>query len=66
MNLEKHISNYEEGELLGLALNDPKFVKITAQYIIYIFDVRSRIVNNYSEVIDRYHISPVEECPACN
>ena len=66
LNLEKHISNYEEGELLGLALNDPKFVKITAQYIIYIFDVRSRIVNNYSEVIDRYHISPVEECPACN
>ena len=51
---------------LGIILNHPNNVKITAQYLIDIFDMRSKIVNKIKCVPKIYHISPPDLCPACN
>ena len=53
---------------LDLVLNDHSNVKLTAQFIINIFDIRSKIVNNLPNANSTnaiFHLSPQDQCPAC-
>ena len=56
-------------EKLDLVLNEHTNVKLTAQYIIDIFDSRSKIVNklpstnNATSIL--FHLLPQDQCPAC-
>ena len=56
-------------EKLDLVLNTHSNVKPTAQYIINIFDKRSKIVNNLPNTMHDnpvlYHLEPHDQCPAC-
>ena len=56
-------------EKLRIALNHDQNVKKSAQYIINIYEKRSKIVSNLPNVNqDRntvYHIFPHDQCPAC-
>ena len=58
----------QPGEKLDLVLNNHCNVKLTSQYIVNIFDIRSKIISSLptpqSENI--YHILPRDECSACN
>ena len=57
---------------LDLVLNDPRNVKLTAQFLINIFDIRSKIVNSLPSTNDAtstsnlFHLLPHDQCPACN
>jgi hypothetical protein len=63
---------------LDFALNDPNNVKLTAQFIINIFDSRSKIVNNLpstnnllstnnvTSTNNLFHLLPHDQCPACS
>ena len=70
-SLEKpeHFINLSTEEKLKLVLNLDKNVKKTAQFIIEIYDKRSKIVSNLPGINqDRnivYHIFPHDQCPAC-
>ena len=50
---------------LGIILNHPNNVKITAQYLIDMFDMRSKIVNKIKCVPKMYHVFHTDLCPAC-
>ena len=58
-----------EAEKLDFVLNTHSNVKPTAQYIINIFDKRSKIVNNLPSAMNDntvlYHLEPHDQCPAC-
>ena len=60
--------NLPEAVKLDLVLNSHINVKLTAQYIINIFDKRSKIVNNLPVPVNAvlYHLEPHDQCPACN
>ena len=63
---------------LDLVLNDPNNVKLTAQYIINIYDIRSKVINKLPSTTNLYstnnatstntlfHLQPHDQCPACN
>jgi hypothetical protein len=61
-----------QAEKLHLVLNHPSNVKPTAQYIIDIFDIRSKIINNQPSINNQqstnyiFHLLPHDQCPACN
>ena len=52
---------------LDLVLNNPDNVKITSQYVINIFDKRSKIVSKLPSIkdISIFHLLPQDQCPAC-
>ena len=70
-SLEKpaNFVNLPHNEMLGIVLNNHSNVKQTAQYIIDIFDKRSKILNNRPITNQNndtlYHLFPHEQCPAC-
>ena len=70
-SLEKpeNFSILPPSEKLKIVLNHDQNVKKSAQYIINIYDKRSKIVSNLPNAIqDRnivYHIFPHDQCPAC-
>ena len=53
---------------LNIVLNQAENVKKTAQYIINIYDKRSKVVSNLNSTNQDiiYHIFPHDQCPACN
>ena len=57
-----------QAEKFSVVLNHPSNVKHTAQYIINIFDIRSKIINasNIVNVPRLVHLLPHDQCPACN
>lgn len=62
-------STFSHNEMLGIVLNNHSNVKQSAQYIIDIFDKRSKILNNQPSTNQNndtlYHLFPHEQCPAC-
>ena len=62
----EHFLELPEGEQIGLILNHPSNVKLTAQYLINIFDVRSRILSKTPSEPKVLHLLPHEQCPAWN
>ena len=58
-----------QNEMLSIVLNEHDNVKHTAQYIIDIYDKRSKLLHNvpnvYQNRTDLYHIDPQNQCPAC-
>ena len=61
-----NFSTETQEKKLDLVLNDHSNVKLTAQFIINIFDIRSKIVNNLPGLNSRiFHLSPQDQCPAC-
>ena len=55
-----------EEEKVGIVLNHPSNVKLTAQYIINIFDIRSKIMSRLPSEPKVLHLLPHDQCPACN
>ena len=51
--------------MLSCVLNDHNNVKLTAQYIVNIYDIRSKIVNNLPSTNNIFHLLPHDQCPAC-
>ena len=67
LNVPNNFLLLSQNSKLDLVLNNHHNVKTTAQYIINIFDKRSKIVSNLpstNNVI--FHIEPQDQCPACN
>ena len=52
---------------LEVVLNQAENVKVTAQYIINIFDSRSKIESNLpvTSATALFHLLPEDQCPAC-
>ena len=51
---------------LKLVLNDHNNVKLSAQFLINIYDVRSKLVTSHRDQnIVMYHLLPHDQCPAC-
>ena len=74
LNKLRFAANFQQKtqeEKLDLVLNEHTNVKLTAQYIIDIFDSRSKIVNklpstnNATSTITLFHLLPQDQCPAC-
>ena len=53
-------------EKLGIVLNHPCNVKLTSQYLINIFDIRSKIIKDVQGALKTFHLYPLDICPACN
>ena len=66
LEIPKNFQILSKDQKLGIILNHPNNVKVTAQYLIDIFDIRSKIVNKIKGVPKIYHISPSDRCIACN
>ena len=64
MLIPPNFNELPEVEKLRLVLNKPVNVKYTAQFIINIFDIRSKVVNKLS-VFNPFHLVPHDQCPAC-
>ena len=68
MELPANFETETQEKKFDLVLNEPKNVKLTAQYLISIFDTRSKIVSNLPSTanpINLVHLSPQDQCPAC-
>ena len=71
LRLAANFQQKTQEEKLDLVLNEHTNVKLTAQYIIDIFDSRSKIVNklpstnNATSTITLFHLLPQDQCPAC-
>ena len=54
---------------MNIVFNDHNNVKLSAQYLINIYDKRSKIVTikttNDDQNIVLYHLLPHDQCPAC-
>ena len=62
----ENFSVLPQAEKFSVILNHPSNVKQTAQYIINIFDIRSKIMNSKNENVPRLvHLLPHDQCPAC-
>ena len=55
-----------EEEKVGIVLNHPSNVKLTAQFLINIFDIRSKIMSRLPSELKVLHLLPHDQCPACN
>ena len=67
LNVPSNFLLLSQNSKLGLVLNNHNNVKTTAQYIINIFDKRSKIVSNLPSTNNSlFHIEPQDQCPACN
>ena len=65
MVIPPNFSELPEVEKFRLVLNNPENVKYTAQFVINIFDIRSKVVNKIP-VFNPLHLVPQDQCPACN
>jgi hypothetical protein len=68
MELPTNFETETPEKKFDLVLNEPKNVKLTAQFLINIFDTRSKIVNNLPSTnnpVSLFHLSPQDQCPAC-
>ena len=50
-------------EKFKMVLNMPENVKYTGQFVINIFDIRSKVVNKIP-VFNHFHLVPHDQCPA--
>ena len=65
MVIPANFSQLPETEKFQLVLNNPENVKNTAQYVINIFEIRSKVVNKLP-VYKPFHLVPHDQCPACH
>ena len=65
MVIPPNFTDLSEVEKLRLVLNNPENVKLTAQFVISSFDVRSKVVNKLP-VFNPFHLVPHDQCPACH
>ena len=66
LQIPEYFCTLPPSEMFCIVLNNDKNVKITAQYIIDIYDIRSKIVSNLTSAKnDIIHLSPDDQCPAC-
>ena len=66
LNIPDDFQTLTKPEKLGIILNHPDNVKLTSQYLINIFDVRSKIIQELQGASKILHLYPPDTCPACN
>ena len=66
LEIKENFQLLDKDQKLGIILNHPNNVKVTAQYLIDIFDIRSKIVNKIKCVPKMFHVSPPDQCLICN
>ena len=65
MVIPTNFIDLSEDEKLQLVLNNPENVKLTAQFVISSFDIRSKVLNKLP-VFNPFHLVPHDQCPACH
>ena len=66
LEIPDNFQTLTKDEKLGIILNYPSNVKLTSQYLINIFDIRSKIIKELQGASKIFHLYPPEICPACN
>ena len=66
LTIPNNFSTLLQDQQLKLVLNDHNNVKLSAQFLINIYDVRSKLVTSHRDQnIVMYHLLPHDQCPAC-
>ena len=69
LTIPNNFSTLLHSQKLKIVLNDHNNVKLSAQYLINIYDKRSKIVTIKTSNDDQnnilYHLLPHDQCPAC-
>ena len=69
LSIPNNFSTLNDNQRMKIVLNDHNNVKLSAQYLINIYDKRSKIVTskttNDDQNIVLYHLLPHDQCPAC-
>ena len=64
-----NFSTLHDSQRMKIVFNDHNNVKLSAQYLINIYDKRSKIVTIKTSNDDQnnvlYHLLPHDQCPAC-
>ena len=66
LEIPDNFQTLTKAEKLGIILNHPSNVKLTSQYLINIFDIRSKTIKELQGASKIFHLYPHDICPACN